>query len=215
MRKIVTIAAIFALAVGLTACGGKNTQNSQSKQTESTKADENINISTADIEKKISETIGKDNYLCDTDITVESLCDTYGFNKNKILSCTAKQNSMTSLNMDTVIILNVADGYADSAVSLINNSYAQTVSYIRQYPFGTAKVLGARLYSSNNYVVFILAGASYDGEDSEAEAKLAYTEYAKIDKCIEEIFGSLPENRIVVTEKDADDSFDMNDLIGG
>ena len=74
--------------------------------------------------------------------------------------------------------------------------------HIRQYPFGTAKVLNARIYQSGNYVMYILAGASYDGEDSEAENKLAVSEYAKIDEAIKNIFGSLPNNSAVVPEND-------------
>ena len=96
------------------------------------------------------------------------------------------------------------------------------VDYIRQYPFGTAKVLNARIYQSGNYVMYILAGASYDGEDSEAENKLAVSEYAKIDEAIKNIFGSLPNNSAVVPENDesAGDliTSDYNDdmpLLGG
>ena len=71
------------------------------------------------------------------------------------------------MNLDTVIILKTKDGYADEAVSLLNDSFGQTVSYIRQYPFGTAKVLNARIYRTGNYVIYVIAGASYDGEDAE------------------------------------------------
>ena len=72
------------------------------------------------------------------------------------------------------------------------------VGDIRQYPFGTAKVLNARLYQSGDYVIYVIVGASYDGDDAEAEAKLAVAEYEKIDEVIEEIFGALPENLAVV-----------------
>lgn len=74
------------------------------------------------------------------------------------------------------------------------------VSYIRQYPFGTAKVMNGRLYQSGNYVVYVIAGASYDGEDTEAEAKLATSEYAKIDEAVKSVLGTLPKNSAVVPE---------------
>ena len=61
-------------------------------------------------------------------------------------------------------------------------------------------MLNARIYQSGDYVVYIIAGASYDGEDSEAEAKLAAAEYAKIDEAVKSVFGTLPNNSAVVPE---------------
>ena len=66
--------------------------------------------------------------------------------------------------------------------------------------FGTAKVMNARIYQSGDYVLYIIAGASYDGEDSEAENKLAVSEYAKIDEALKSVLGTLPENLAVVPE---------------
>ena len=68
------------------------------------------------------------------------------------------------------------------------------------YPFGTAKVLQARIYTSNNYVMYVIAGESYDGEDAEEENKLAASEYEKIDTVIKNVFGTVPENRAIVPE---------------
>ena len=114
----------------------------------------------------------------------------------------AKQNSISSVNPDTVIVLKTKDGYANEATEILNTSFEQMAGYIRQYPFGTAKVLNARLYQSGDYVIYVIAGASYDGDDAKAEAKLAVAEYEKIDEVIEGIFGVLPENLAVVPEDD-------------
>lgn len=62
--------------------------------------------------------------------------------------------------------------------------------------------MNARLYQSGNYIIYVVAGASYDGEDSEAEAKLATSEYAKIDEAVKGVFGTLPKNAAVVPEDD-------------
>lgn len=62
-------------------------------------------------------------------------------------------------------------------------------------------MLNGRLYQSGNYVIYIIAGASYEGDDAEAESKLAVSEYAKIDEVIKSVFGALPENLAVVPEK--------------
>lgn len=197
MKKNALIFLSVLMIVCLVGCGS-NSDKSNDGNNSST----NINITPAEIEQKIADAIGKDNYLCDTDIDKDWLQNSFGFDLSKIESYAAKQNSVSSVNPDTVIVLKVKDGYAEEAVKLLNTNYSQMVDYIRQYPFGTAKVLNARIYQSGNYVMYILAGASYDGEDSEAESKLAVSEYAKIDEAIKNIFGSLPNNSAVVPEND-------------
>ncbi len=217
MKKTALIFLSVLMIVCLVGCGSNS-----DKSNDGNNSGANINITPAEIEQKIADAIGKDNYLCDTEIDKEWLQNSFGFDLSKIESYAAKQNSVSSVNPDTVIVLKVKDGYAEEAVKLLNTNYSQMVDYIRQYPFSTAKVLNARIYQSGNYVMYILAGASYDGEDSEAENKLAVSEYAKIDEAIKSIFGSLPNNSAVVSEDDgsaggltsSDDNDDMP-LLGG
>jgi len=219
IKKIALILLSLVMALGIVACG-KATDNK--KTDDNGKGNPTITATPAEIEQKIADAIGKDNYLCDTDAQKDYLENTLGLDLSKIESYVAKQNSVSSVNPDTVIILKVKDGYADEAVKALNTSYAQMVDYIRQYPFGTAKVLNARIYQSGNYVMYILAGASYDGEDSEAESKLAVSEYAKIDEAVKSVLGTLPKNSAVVPEDDgsagglitSDDDGDMP-MLGG
>lgn len=208
IQKIALILLCLTMALSAVACGGtdnkktdNNGKNTSAETTASADA-EKKNVSVKDIEQKIASAVGKDNYLCDTEIEKDWLQNSMGLDLSKVDSYVAKQNSISSVNLDTVIVLKTKDGYADDAVKALNDSFAQTVSYIRQYPFGTAKVLNARLYQSGNYVIYVLAGASYDGEDTEAEAKLAVSEYAKIDEAMKGVFGTLPKNAIVVPEDD-------------
>ena len=114
----------------------------------------------------------------------------------------AKQNAISAVNLDTVIILESEDGYADTAVELLNESYSGAVSYIRQYAFGVGKVMNARIYKEGNYVIYILAGASYEGNDAEKEDEFAVSEYKKIDDALNSIFGEIPENLAVIPEDD-------------
>lgn len=224
IKKIALIVLSLVMAFSIVACG---------KAADNKKTDDNGKDSTtvtatpAEIEKKIADAVGKDNYLCDTEIEKDWLQNSFGIDLSKVDSYVAKQNSVSSVNPDTVIILKTKDGYADEAVKLLNDNFAQMVDYIRQYPFGTAKVMNGRLYQSGNYVVYVIAGASYDGEDTEAEAKLATSEYAKIDKVIKEVFGTLPKNSAVVPEDSGnngglivpDDNNDINNdgapIVGG
>lgn len=251
MKKITVTLIAAAMLLTLAGCSQNNSStsdnNSQTSQTTSadtTKADNNADnadskpsddsanadstadISAADIEKKIADAIG-DNYLCDTDFEEDWFKNYYGFDMSQIDEYVAKQNSISAVNPDTVIVLKVKDGYADTAVDLLNTAYAQQVSYIRQYPFGVQKVMNARIFKNGNYVIYALAGASYDGDDSEEELKLAETEYAKIDAAVESIFGSVPKNLAIIPADDVnsnrgffdvtyegDDPFDNYDYSG-
>lgn len=229
MRKMELVIMAGIMALSLSACGGKNNvkpdettgHNTQQTETQSQSetqsqtqtsdsgkkndSDNNKNvsddISLSDIESAIVQAIGEENYLCDVEKDKTMLFARLELDESKIVDYIAKENSISSVNMDQLMIFKVADGYADTVVDKINSDFEQTVSYVRQYPFGVAKVLNARLYKSGNYVVFVLAEAEYDGEDSEAEEKLAGEEYAKIDKAIEGIFGTLPENLLVIPEE--------------
>lgn len=192
MKRIALIFLPLVMLLSLAACGTNGNKNDNG----------NTNATPAEIEQKIADAIGKDNYFCDTEIDKDWLQNSFQLDLSKIDSYVAKQNSIASVNPDTVIVLKTKDGYADEAVKLLNDNFAQMVDYIRQYPFGTAKVMNGRLYQSGNYVVYVIAGASYDGEDTEAEAKLATSEYAKIDEAVKSVFGTLPKNSAVVPEDD-------------
>ena len=192
MKKIALIFLSLVMLLSLAACGTNGNNNNNT----------NTTATPAEIEQKIADAVGKDNYLCDIEIDKDWLQNSFQLDMSKVESYVAKQNSIGSVNPDTVIVLKTKDGYASDAVKTLNTYYAQVVSYIRQYPFGTAKVMNARIYQSGDYVLYIIAGASYDGEDSETENKLAVSEYAKIDEAVKSVFGTLPENLAVVPEDD-------------
>ena len=194
MKRIALIFLSLVMLLSLAACGTDSNKNNNGNT--------NNTATPAEIEQKIIDAIGKDDYLCDTDIDKDWLQNSYQLDMSKVESYVAKQNAISSVNEDVLIILKTKDGYAGEAVKALNTYFAQVVSYIRQYPFGTAKVLNARLYQSGDYVIYVIAGASYDGEDSEAENKLAVSEYAKIDEAIKSVFGALPKNLAVVPEDD-------------
>lgn len=234
MKKSTLILASLIVSVMLASCGQQKSDSSdttdsrpETSVSDTTRPEEKKNgssdqeITPASIEQAIADAVGKDGYLCNTDIEESWLKNSYGFDLTKVKSYVARQNAISAVNLDTVIVLEVEDGYADTAVALLNQSYSGTVSYIRQYAFGVGKVLNARIYKEGNYVMYILAGASYDGDDAEQEDELAVSEYAKIDAALKELFGETPENLAVVPEDDGssggliiDD--DMDDgLLGG
>ncbi len=228
MKKTTLSLATLLLAASLTACGKKadlpvpkpDTNAADTNKTNDPKTDSEI--TPASIEKVVADAIGTDNYLCDTDIDEDWLKNSFGLDMTKIKSYVAKQNAISAVNLDTVIVLEVEDGYADTAVNILNQAYAQTVSYIRQYAFGVGKVMNARIYKEGNFVMYILAGASYDGDDAEKEDAFAVSEYAKIDAALNTLFGETPKNLAIVPEDDGnsgglifDDEDDDIPMLGG
>lgn len=205
MKKIFAFILATLMLISFAACsnqsGGNNDKKPDSNNSTITPGDKTSSVKPADIEKAIKEAIGKDGYLCDTDISAEDLANRYDLDMTKVETFVAKENSVSSVNLDTVIILQVKAGYEADAIKAINGTYEQTVSYIRQYPFGVAKVEGARLYQNGNVVALILAGANAkDNATAEDRAKTADAEYQKIDNAWKSLFGSLPQNQIVIPE---------------
>lgn len=211
MKKSTLVLTSLLLALMLASCAPQNpAANDTTDPTSETTASDtakpdgkkdgqpNSEITPASIEKAIADAIGSDNYLCNTDIEESWLKNSYGFDLTKVKAYVAKQNAISAVNLDTVIILEVDEGYADTAADILNTSYSGTVSYICQYAFGVGKVLNARIYRERNYVMYILAGASYDGSDAEKEDALAVSEYGKIDAALKNIFGEVPENLAVI-----------------
>lgn len=201
-------------AVNSDAASDKTDDNSGSKPADSSdsNSDAEKSVSPADIEAAIAKALG-DGYLSTVDVPEDEmyLSAMAGIDLSQVESYVAKIAVVSSVNLDTVVAIKCKPGYADTAVDVLNSSYAQSISYIRQYPFSVAKVEGARLYKFGDTVIYIIGGASADDNASaEDEAKLAASEYEKIDNAIKELFGTLPENLAVVTEPDDSSADDDN-----
>lgn len=207
MKKLIAfIIAAMMIASALAACGKTDDPN-KTKTTETTTETQKkeeppkpVTLTPAEIEARIKAAIGEENYICNTKIEEDWFSSYYGFDMTQIKSFVALENAVSAVNPDMVIIMEVKDGYAQTAVNILNERFEGKVGYIRQYPFGVQKVLGARLFTEGNYVAFIIAGASYEGENTEEEAKLAAAEYAKIDNAWEAIFGKKPHNLAIIPE---------------
>lgn len=246
MKKYLAIALTALMVMSLAGCSNAANSSSDSSSSSSTvnsdaasdktsdNSDSNSdavnNVSPADVEAAIAKALG-DGYLSTVDVPEDEmfLSAMAGIDLSQVDSYVAKIAAVPSVNLDTVVAIKCKTGYADTAVDVLNSSYAQNISYIRQYPFSVAKVEGARLYKIGDTVIFIIGGASADDSASaEDEAKLAASEYEKIENAIKELFGTLPVNLAVITEPDDSDNddggfFNMTDdfslegdiLIGG
>ena len=196
MKKVLIILLTALMVLSMAACGSSGKQD-DSKASEPAKA-----ATPEEIEAAVADALG-DGYLCTETISEDGLwgCPLGNLDMDKVKSYVAKEAAVKAVNVDTVVVAEVEEGYADEAVDAFNESCAQTVSYIRQYPFGVPKVEGARIFKVGNTVMLILAGASADQDaTAEDEAKLAAAEYEKVDNALKDLFGSLPENLAVVPE---------------
>ncbi len=207
MKKVIALILAMMMVASLVACGSDSNKenpntNNNTSQTDEKPKEEVKEATPAEIEAAIAKALG-DGYLATVEVPEEEILMTAlgRLDMEKVESYIAKQSAVTSVNLDTVVIVKCKDGYADEAVQAFNDAFDQTISYIRQYPFGVAKVEGARLYKINDTVIYVIAGASAgEGTSAEEEAKLAVSEYEKIDAAIKEVCGVLPENLAVIPE---------------
>lgn len=207
MKKVIALILAMMMLASLAACGNHSDNkqpntNSNTSQTEENHKEEIKNASPTEIEAAIAKALG-DGYLATVDVPEDEIQTSAlgGLDMEKVDGYIIKQAVIPSVDLDTVVIVNCKAGYADEAVKCLNESYANTISYIRQYPFGVAKVEGARLYKIGDTVIYVIAGASAEeGSSAEEEAKLAADEYDKIDAAIKEVCGILPENLAVIPE---------------
>ena len=226
MKKYLALALAAIMVMSFAGCSG-NTENSSTPSENSSTSDVSKPeskpedkpaepekaISPADIEAAIAKALG-DGYLCTVDAPEDEMFATVmaGVDLSQLDSYVLKQARVSAVDPDTVAVMKCKAGYADTAVEIINENFARTLSYSRLYSFSLAKVEGARLYKFDDMLVFIIAG-NYAPSDASAEdeAKLAASEYEKIDNAIKELFGTLPENLAVVTEpQEIENPYDNN-----
>lgn len=236
MKKHIAIITAAVLALTLTACSNteskpndpqsSNSGNINNESTSKTDSKPDTPQSAAPSPKEIEAAIAKalgDGYLCTADTPDDEI----------VLSCIGRLD-LTKVDeyvvkqpevyaMDTVGIVKCKEGYADEAAKLLNDNFAQCISYIRQYAFDVAKVEGTRIYRVGDILMYITAGATPDENASEKDAaKLAASEYEKIDNAIKDLFGTLPENLAMMPEESEnsggfvyDDTIDGDFMVGG
>ncbi len=194
-----------------------NSSSSKTDNNSTDKPDENKTITPAEVEAAIAKALGE-GYLCTADVPEDEInLSCIGWlDGSKIESYVLKKPTIYC--QDIVAVVKCKEGYADEAVQILNKYFAQTISYIRQYPFDVAKVEGTRIFKFGDIVMYITAGAAASGEMSaEDEAKLAASEYEKIDGAIKELFGTSTKNLAVITEPDngGNGGFDFDDFVIG
>ncbi|MBP5654156.1 MAG: DUF4358 domain-containing protein [Clostridiales bacterium] len=231
MKKLISVILAGTMLVSMAACsadkpsGGSDATTTtteattaateESKDTEATEETKASEVTPEAIEKAIADALG-DGYLATEAVNDDNMLSSAlrYLETDQLVSYVAKIAKVTAVDQDQIVIAECKDGYADEAVNLLNESFSQTIGYIRQYPYGVAKVEGARLFKSGNIVIFVIAGAkAADGASAEDEATLAASEYQKVDDAVKNVLGNLPDNLAVV--KEPDNGGGGGGLIGG
>ena len=231
MKKLISVILAGTMLVSMAACSSNNpsggsdatttttesttSATEESKDTEPTEETKETQVSPEAIEKAIADALG-DGYLATEAVNDDNMLSSAlrYLEPDQLVSYVAKIAKVTAVDQDQIVIAECKDGYADEAVNLLNESFSQTIGYIRQYPYGVAKVEGARLFKSGNIVIFVIAGAKApEGASAEDEAALAASEYKKVDEAVKSVLGNLPDNLAVV--KEPDNGGGGGGLIGG
>ncbi len=163
-------------------------------------SEKTADLSAADILGKLKKSMGG-SYTCDHICEEKGFdgLEFYGFDMNKVENWAYENSSISSINMDTALILRVKDGYADEAARLIQERFDDFGCYALTYGYDEYRVKEARLFVKGNYVGFFILGDRGAADASaDEQAKLAKTSGEKLDKAWEEIFGVKPENIVKI-----------------
>lgn len=142
-------------------------------------------------------------YTCDNVHDSDDLKN-YGFDMRYVNSCVYEDDSISAINYDLAIVVNVKDGYADKAVQILQDYYQQILSVSKLYDADVYRVEQARIFSQDNYVALLILGDNNysDSWSDDDKSDYAFAEALKVDKAWKSIFGSTPENLAEIDEDD-------------
>ena len=140
-------------------------------------------------------------YTCDNVHDSEDIKN-LGFDMRYVNSCVYEDDSISAINYDLAIVVNVKDGYADKAVQILQDYYQQILSVSKLYDADVYRVEQARIFSQDNYVALLILGDNNysDSWSDDDKSDYAFAEALKVDKAWKSIFGSTPENLAEIDE---------------
>ena len=164
------------------------------------KSDPKSNNSAATVLDSIKSYLGS-SYTCDN-VHDSTDLENYGIDMRYVNSCVYEDNSVSAINYDIAIVLNVKSGYADKAVQILQDYYQQILGTSQLYDADIYRVEQARIFSQNNYVALLILGDNgySDSWSDDDKADYAFGEALKVDKAWKSIFGSTPENLAEIDE---------------
>ena len=140
-------------------------------------------------------------YTCDN-IHDSGDLENIGFDMKYVNSCAYEDDSISAINYDLAIVVNVKSSYVNTAVKLLQDYYQQILSVSKLYDADIYRVEQARIFSQDNYVALLILGDDgySDSWSDDDKADYAFGEALKVDKAWKSIFGSTPENLAEIDE---------------
>ncbi len=198
LKKLTSIIVIGVMCAAIAACGkddqqennmvitpdnGSNNEQQTENETTSgtTQGTYRNDVSTADLEAAVAQTLGE-NYLPDVTLdTVEGLgitTDMYDEFSYKV--------PMISGHVDTLIIVKAKEDKVADVETKLNEYRDSVVNDLMQYPMNLTKIQCSRVTTIGNYVIFIQLGGSLGSDASDAaiaasEKELTDDEIARIE----------------------------------
>lgn len=182
------------LTFGLTACGGKNKENSQTQpestagQTtestterttesaveEQTGSNDNAygNAGMEDLKAAVVEALGE-NYWPNMTLEPDMFGEMFGVTEDMYEEYFAEM-PMISTNVDTLVIVKAKEGQTDAVEEALNAYRDMKVNDTLQYPMNIGKIQASRVEVIGDYVCFVQLGADVadamdQGEDAVIE----------------------------------------------
>ena len=191
-KKLACMLLMSALALSMTACGGKDnngaaSDNQQSTMestvagqetgaAESTTAEQNPEDTAKALEsakKAVTDALG-DNYWPDSEIPGEMLNETYGVSA-ELYDAYLGEAPMISVNVDTLLIIHAKDGKVEDVENALNAYRDSLVNDTMQYPMNLGKIQASRVERIGDYVCFVQLGADTSSvEEQGDEAVITY-----------------------------------------
>ncbi len=191
-KKLACMLLMSALALSMTACGGKDNSGAasgtQQSTTESTVTGQETGAaeSTAaaldpkdaakalqSAKKAVAKELG-DNYWPDSEIPEEMLNETYGVSAG-LYDAYLGEAPMISVNVDTLLIIHAKDGKVEEVEKALNTYRDNLVNDTMQYPMNLGKIQASRIERVGDYVCFVQLGADTSSvEDQGDEAVITY-----------------------------------------
>ena len=191
-KKLACLLLMSALALSMTACGGKDNSSAasgtQQAATESTTAGQETGAAESTVaaqdprdvaktlqsaKKAVTDVLG-DNYWPDSEIPEEMLNETYGVSAD-LYDAYLGEAPMISVNVDTLLIIHAKDGKVEEVENALNTYRDNLVNDTMQYPMNLGKIQASRIERIGDYICFVQLGADTSSvEDQGDEAVITY-----------------------------------------
>lgn len=218
MKKFGMYLCAGVLAFSLTACGGKDQEDSSrqtdsqqesssqeteqqpeestSQETEGEGDQENPGMDISNgwseemekLRQAVITAVGEENYWPDMPMDPEMLGMAFNLTSDMYEDYVA-ESPMISANVDTLVIVRAKEGQADAVEEALNAYREAKVADTMQYPMNIGKIQASQVERMGDYVIFVQLGAD-PGQDA--------TEEESINKCKEANSAALEAIRGIV-----------------